>query len=47
MGEREANGQQVGILEPQFRIGQIQGKVVKAESAAKSLITPKAAPSAA
>ncbi|KAL1596540.1 37S ribosomal protein S16, mitochondrial [Paraconiothyrium brasiliense] len=30
----------VGILEPQFRVGQIQGKVVKAETAAKSLITP-------
>ncbi|KAK7190617.1 Ribosomal protein S16, mitochondrial [Paraphaeosphaeria sporulosa] len=31
----------VGILEPQFRVGQIQGKVVRAETAAKSLITPK------
>ncbi|KAF2440144.1 ribosomal protein S16 [Karstenula rhodostoma CBS 690.94] len=31
----------VGILEPQFRVGQIQGKVVRAETAAKSLISPK------
>ncbi|KAJ4299627.1 37S ribosomal protein S16, mitochondrial [Kalmusia sp. IMI 367209] len=30
----------VGILEPQYRIGQIQGKVIKADSAAKSLIPP-------
>jgi small subunit ribosomal protein S16 len=29
---------QVGILEPQFRVGQIQGQVVKADSAHKSLI---------
>jgi small subunit ribosomal protein S16 len=28
----------VGILEPQFRVGQIQGQVVRADSAAKSLI---------
>jgi small subunit ribosomal protein S16 len=28
----------VGILEPQYRVGQIQGQVVKADSAAKSLI---------
>lgn len=28
----------VGILEPQYRIGQIQGQVVKADSAYKSLI---------
>lgn len=28
----------VGILEPQYRIGQIQGQVIKADSAAKSLI---------
>jgi small subunit ribosomal protein S16 len=28
----------VGILEPQFRVGQVLGKVVKADSAAKSLI---------
>jgi small subunit ribosomal protein S16 len=28
----------VGILEPQYRIGQIQGQVVKADSAHKSLI---------
>jgi small subunit ribosomal protein S16 len=28
----------VGILEPQYRIGQIQGQVVKANSAVKSLI---------
>jgi small subunit ribosomal protein S16 len=34
---------QVGILEPQFRVGQIQGQVIKADSAHKSLIpeTPK------
>jgi small subunit ribosomal protein S16 len=31
----------VGILEPQFRVGQIQGKVVRAETAAKSLVAPK------
>jgi small subunit ribosomal protein S16 len=28
----------VGILEPQYRIGKIQGQVVKADSAAKSII---------
>jgi small subunit ribosomal protein S16 len=28
----------VGILEPQFRVGEVLGKVVKADSAAKSLI---------
>jgi small subunit ribosomal protein S16 len=28
----------VGILEPQFRVGQVQGQVVRADSAAKSLI---------
>jgi small subunit ribosomal protein S16 len=28
----------VGILEPQFRIGKIQGQVVRADTAAKSLI---------
>jgi small subunit ribosomal protein S16 len=28
----------VGILEPQYRIGQIQGQVVKADTAAKSLV---------
>jgi small subunit ribosomal protein S16 len=28
----------VGILEPRFRVGQIQGQVVRAESATKSLI---------
>ena len=28
----------VGILEPQFRVGQVQGQVVRAESAAKSLV---------
>lgn len=28
----------VGILEPQYRVGQIQGQVVRADSAAKSLI---------
>ncbi|KAF1979073.1 ribosomal protein S16 [Bimuria novae-zelandiae CBS 107.79] len=32
----------VGILEPRFRVGQIQGKVVKAETAAKSLIPEEA-----
>ncbi|OAL51728.1 ribosomal protein S16 [Pyrenochaeta sp. DS3sAY3a] len=34
----------VGILEPQYRISQIQGKVIKADSAAKSIIpaTPAA-----
>ncbi|KAF2680514.1 ribosomal protein S16 [Lentithecium fluviatile CBS 122367] len=30
----------VGILEPQYRISQIQNKVVKADSAAKSIIPP-------
>ncbi|CAO2654089.1 Nn.00g108220.m01.CDS01 [Neocucurbitaria sp. VM-36] len=33
----------VGILEPQYRISQIQGQVVKADSAAKSLIPEKPA----
>jgi small subunit ribosomal protein S16 len=28
----------VGILEPKYRIGQVQGQVIKADSAAKSLI---------
>ncbi|KAH7410151.1 ribosomal protein S16 domain-containing protein [Phaeosphaeria sp. MPI-PUGE-AT-0046c] len=28
----------VGILEPQFRVGQVQGQVIRADSAAKSLI---------
>ncbi|KAH8725480.1 ribosomal protein S16 domain-containing protein [Phaeosphaeriaceae sp. PMI808] len=28
----------VGILEPQYRVGEVQGKVVRADSAAKSLI---------
>jgi len=28
----------VGILEPQYRIGKIQGQVVRADSASKSLI---------
>ncbi|KAF2251409.1 ribosomal protein S16 [Trematosphaeria pertusa] len=36
----------VGILEPQYRISQIQGKVIKADSAAKSLIPPSTSPSA-
>tara|TARA_R110002003_G_scaffold124_5_gene11234 strand:+ start:3195 stop:3347 length:153 start_codon:yes stop_codon:yes gene_type:complete len=27
----------VGILEPQFRVGKVQGQVVRADSAAKSL----------
>ncbi|KAF1849188.1 ribosomal protein S16 [Cucurbitaria berberidis CBS 394.84] len=31
----------VGILEPQYRISQIQGQVVKADSAAKSIIPEK------
>ncbi|KAF2259401.1 ribosomal protein S16 [Lojkania enalia] len=31
----------VGILEPQYRVGQIQGQIVKANSAAKSMIPPK------
>ncbi|KAF2015647.1 ribosomal protein S16 [Aaosphaeria arxii CBS 175.79] len=31
----------VGILEPQYRVQQIQGQVVKANSAAKSLIPPQ------
>ncbi|KAF2868067.1 ribosomal protein S16 domain-containing protein [Massariosphaeria phaeospora] len=30
----------VGILEPQFRISQVQGKSIRADSAAKSLIPP-------
>jgi small subunit ribosomal protein S16 len=34
---------QVGILEPKFRVGQVQGQVIKADSAAKSLI-PEAKP---
>jgi small subunit ribosomal protein S16 len=33
----------VGILEPQYRVSQIQGKVIKADSAAKSIIAPPAA----
>ncbi|KAJ4342161.1 37S ribosomal protein S16, mitochondrial [Ascochyta clinopodiicola] len=39
----------VGILEPQYRISQIQGQVIKADSAAKSIIpeTPVAAPAEA
>lgn len=32
----------VGILEPQYRVQQIQGQVVKANSAAKSLVSEKA-----
>jgi small subunit ribosomal protein S16 len=28
----------VGILEPQFRVGKIQGQVVRADSAAKSIV---------
>lgn len=31
----------VGILEPQYRVGQIQGQVVKADSAFKSLVEEK------
>ncbi|KAF3048623.1 37S ribosomal protein S16, mitochondrial [Didymella keratinophila] len=39
----------VGILEPQYRISKIQGQVVKADSAAKSLIpeTPVTPPTEA
>ncbi|KAJ4374750.1 37S ribosomal protein S16, mitochondrial [Neocucurbitaria cava] len=37
----------VGILEPQYRISQIQGQVVKADSAAKSLIPERSAAPAA
>jgi small subunit ribosomal protein S16 len=33
----------VGILEPQYRIGQIQGQVVKADTAAKSLVPEQSA----
>lgn len=36
---------QVGILEPQYRVSQIQGQVVKADSAAKSLIPERPAAS--
>jgi small subunit ribosomal protein S16 len=28
----------VGILEPQFRVGKIQGQVIRADSAAKSIV---------
>ncbi|ORY17243.1 ribosomal protein S16 domain-containing protein [Clohesyomyces aquaticus] len=31
----------VGILEPKFRVGQIKSQVVRADSAAKSLIPPR------
>ena len=31
----------VGILEPQYRVGKIQGQVVKADSAFKSLVPEK------
>lgn len=31
----------VGILEPQYRVGQVQGQVVKADSAFKSLVPEK------
>ncbi|KAF1357537.1 mitochondrial ribosomal protein s24 [Lizonia empirigonia] len=34
----------VGILEPQYRVSQIQGQVIKADSAAKSIIPEKTAP---
>ncbi|KAF9701536.1 hypothetical protein EKO04_000913 [Ascochyta lentis] len=39
----------VGILEPQYRISQIQGQVIKADSAAKSIIpeTPVTPPAEA
>ncbi|UPX10586.1 37S ribosomal protein S16, mitochondrial [Ascochyta rabiei] len=39
----------VGILEPQYRISQIQGQVIKADSAAKSIIpeTPATPPAEA
>lgn len=41
-GDAMANAlAQVGILEPQYRVGKIQGQVIKADSAAKSLIPPK------
>ena len=47
--EGSTNGEQVGILEPQYRISKIQGQVVKADSAAKSLIpeTPVTPPAEA
>jgi small subunit ribosomal protein S16 len=32
---------QVGILEPKYRVGAIKQQVIKADSAAKSLIQPK------
>lgn len=37
---------QVGILEPKYRVGQVQGQVIKADSAAKSLIAVPTARSA-
>jgi small subunit ribosomal protein S16 len=45
----ELISEQVGILEPQYRISKIQGQVVKADSAAKSLIpeTPVTPPAEA
>ncbi|KAF2797507.1 ribosomal protein S16 [Melanomma pulvis-pyrius CBS 109.77] len=33
----------VGILEPKFRVGEVLGQVVRADSAAKSLIPPATA----
>ncbi|EUC48357.1 hypothetical protein COCMIDRAFT_2798 [Bipolaris oryzae ATCC 44560] len=33
----------VGILEPQYRVGQVQGQVIKADSAFKSLVPEKKA----
>ncbi|KAF2469492.1 ribosomal protein S16 [Lindgomyces ingoldianus] len=37
----------VGILEPKFRVGQIKNEVIKADSAAKSLIPPRTTTAAA
>lgn len=33
----------IGVLEPQFRVAERQGKVLKADSAAKSLIPERKA----
>ncbi|KAF2656433.1 ribosomal protein S16 [Lophiostoma macrostomum CBS 122681] len=33
----------VGILEPKYRVGQVQGQVIKADSAYKSLVPPPTA----
>jgi small subunit ribosomal protein S16 len=45
LGWTADRGIQVGILEPKYRVGQVQGQVIKADSAAKSLI-PEAKPAA-